>query len=165
MRFNAFDNSVIFHSSRIQWFNQCSVVYVERKTGVKLIYHQKLDSDKLSNIFQHQNTVLGVHSLATGRFVWNFRQVICKLMLVIDGWGISREMALKWMLLDRTQDRSTLVQVMAWCRQATSHYLCQCWPRPISPCGATGLQWAKSPVLISLGVPDIARPSVPKYLR
>ena len=23
--------------------------------------------------------------------------------------------------------RSTLVQVMAWCRQATSHYLSQCW--------------------------------------
>ena len=25
-------------------------------------------------------------------------------------------------------DKSTLVQVMAWCRQATSHYLNQCWP-------------------------------------
>ena len=24
-------------------------------------------------------------------------------------------------------DKSTLVQVMAWCRQATSHYLSQCW--------------------------------------
>ena len=24
-------------------------------------------------------------------------------------------------------DKSTLVQVMAWCRQATSHYLNQCW--------------------------------------
>ena len=22
---------------------------------------------------------------------------------------------------------------MAWCRQATSHYLCQCWPRSMSP--------------------------------
>ena len=30
-------------------------------------------------------------------------------------------------------DVSTLVQVMAWCRQATSHYLNQCWPRFISP--------------------------------
>ena len=26
-------------------------------------------------------------------------------------------------------DKSTLVQVMAWCRQAPSHYLNQCWPR------------------------------------
>ena len=32
---------------------------------------------------------------------------------------------------------STLVQVMAWCRQATSHYLSQCWPRSLSPYGVT----------------------------
>ena len=30
-------------------------------------------------------------------------------------------------LLDFTDDQSTLVQVMAWCHQATSHYLSQCW--------------------------------------
>ena len=29
------------------------------------------------------------------------------------------------MLLDDTDDKSTLVQVMTCCRQATSHYLCQ----------------------------------------
>ena len=33
------------------------------------------------------------------------------------------------MSLNLTDDKSTLVQVMAWCRQATSHYLSQCWPR------------------------------------
>ena len=32
------------------------------------------------------------------------------------------------MPLDLT-DKSTMVWVMAWCRQATSHYLNQCWPR------------------------------------
>ena len=31
-----------------------------------------------------------------------------------------------------TDDKSTLVQVMAWCRQATSHYLSQCWPRYVA---------------------------------
>ena len=31
------------------------------------------------------------------------------------------------MSLDLTDDKSTLVQVMAWCRQATSHYRSQCW--------------------------------------
>ena len=30
-------------------------------------------------------------------------------------------------------DYSALVQVMAWCRQATSHYLSQCWHSFISP--------------------------------
>ena len=38
-------------------------------------------------------------------------------------------------------DKSTLVQVMAWCRQATSHYLSQCWPRSMSPYGVTRPQW------------------------
>ena len=33
------------------------------------------------------------------------------------------------MPLDLTDDESTLVQVMAWCHQATSHYLSQCWLR------------------------------------
>ena len=46
------------------------------------------------------------------------------------------------MSLDLTDDKSTLVQVMAWCRQATSHYLSQCWPRSLSPCGVTKPQWA-----------------------
>ena len=57
------------------------------------------------------------------------------------GWGISYEIALKWMPLDLTDDKSTLVQVMAWCRQATSHYLSQCWPRSLSPYGVTRPQW------------------------
>ena len=33
------------------------------------------------------------------------------------------------MSLEVTDDRSTLVRVMAWCRQATSHYQNQCWLR------------------------------------
>ena len=41
------------------------------------------------------------------------------------------------MPLHLTDDKSTLVQVMAWCRQATSHYLSQCWPRSVSPNGVT----------------------------
>ena len=32
---------------------------------------------------------------------------------------------------------------MAWCHQATSHYLSQCWPRPLSPYGVTRPQWVK----------------------
>ena len=60
---------------------------------------------------------------------------------MIDGWGISGESVLIWMSLDFTDDQSTLVQVMAWCRQATSHYLGQCWPRSLSPYGVTRPQW------------------------
>ena len=45
------------------------------------------------------------------------------------------------MSLDLTDDKSTLVPVMAWCRQATSHYLSQCWPSSMSPYGFTRPQW------------------------
>ena len=42
-----------------------------------------------------------------------------------------------------TNGRSTLVPVMARCRQETSHYLSQCWPRSMSPYGITRPQWVK----------------------
>ena len=48
------------------------------------------------------------------------------------------------MSLDFTDDRSTLVQVMAWCRQAASHYLNQCWPRSKPPYGITRPQWVNA---------------------
>ena len=58
-------------------------------------------------------------------------------------YGISYEIALRWIPLDLTDDKSTLVQVMAWCCQATSHYLSQCWPRSMLPNGVTRPQWVK----------------------
>ena len=79
-----------------------------------------------------ENSECLFNSLAPGEFGWNFRYVIFKWILVIDGWNISCEIALIWMSLDFTDDQSALVQVMAWCRQATSHYLSQCWPRSLS---------------------------------
>ena len=48
------------------------------------------------------------------------------------------------MPLDLTDDKSTLVRVMAWCHQATSYYLSQCWPRFMSPYSVTRPQWVNS---------------------
>ena len=87
---------------------------------------------------------VAVNSLAPGKFEWNFRHVIFKQILVIDDRGISCEIALIWKPQDLTDDKSTLVQVMAWCRQATSHYLSQCWPRSLSPYGAIRPQWVNA---------------------
>ena len=42
---------------------------------------------------------------------------------------------------DLTDDKSTVVQVMAWCCQATSHYLCQCWLSSLLPYGVARPQW------------------------
>ena len=52
--------------------------------------------------------------------LWEQWYLILQIISVIDGWGISCELALRWMPHDLTDDNSTLVQVMAWCRQATS---------------------------------------------
>ena len=87
------------------------------------------------------NKYTHLNSLAPGRFQFNFRSVNFKLVLVNGGWGISCEIALRWVPLDFTDDKSTLVQVMVWCRQATSHYLSQCWPRSLPPNGITRPQW------------------------
>ena len=78
-------------------------------------------------------------SLAPEIFEQNFRYVTFKLILEISGSGFFCEIVLRWLRLEHTDDKSTLVQVMAWCRQATSHYLNQCWPKS----HATWHQWAK----------------------
>ena len=52
---------------------------------------------------------------------------IFNLVLLIVIFRSSHDNALRWIPQDLTDDKSTLVQVMAWCRQAASHYLSQCW--------------------------------------
>ena len=52
-----------------------------------------------------------------------------------------------WILLLRECHRSslsTLVEVMAWCHQAPSHYLSQCWPRLMSPYDVNRPQWVNT---------------------
>ena len=88
------------------------------------------------------------NSLVPGRLKWDISWVIFKPILVINGLGVSREIALRWMSYDFTDHKSTLVQVMAWCRQATSHDLSQCWPRFMLPYDVTRPQWVNS---LSLG--------------
>ena len=62
---------------------------------------------------------------------------------MIVGWGIYCEIALRWFSLDLIHDKSTLVQIMAWCHQATSHYLSQWWPRSLLPYDITRPEWVK----------------------
>ena len=62
-----------------------------------------------------------INSLSPGKCEWKFRLVVFKLILVIYGWVIGCEIALRWM--------STLVQVKAYCRQAASQCVSKCWPR------------------------------------
>ena len=51
---------------------------------------------------------------------------------------------------DTFEYKSTLVQVMAWCRQATRHYLAECRPRFLSPYSTTRPQWVNLYFLLYL---------------
>ena len=68
----------------------------------------------------------------------NFESVISEHMLRINFMSTSCEIAL-WQM--QRNNLSTLIQVMAWCHQTTSHCLSQRWPRSISPYGITRPQW------------------------
>ena len=83
------------------------------------------------------------NTMAPGGSQCDFKNIIFDLALLIDIFKSSYDYVLKWMPQDLTDDKSTLVQAMAWCRQATSHYLNQCWPRSPTPYGATRPQWVK----------------------
>ena len=100
---------------------------------------ENMDNNHVDDMMAHAL----INSLAPGRFQTNFTKVIFQLILVTDDWSISCKIVLKWMPMDLTDGKSTLEQVMAWCRQAASHYLSQCWPRSLSPYGVIRPQWVK----------------------
>ena len=112
-------------------------------------YHWTIDQDKfwsmpwkLPAIFISRHLLVLTHwPLENWNEILGTRYLIFQIISVTDGWGISCELVLRWMSLDLTDDKSTLVQVIVWCRQATSHYLSQYWPRSLSPYGITRPQW------------------------
>ena len=80
----------------------------------------------------------GDNSLAPGGFLMKFQ--INDFQANFSDWW-PRFLVWNCPLMNVTDDKSTLVQVMAWCRQATSHYSSYCWPRYSSSCGIARLQW------------------------
>ena len=73
-----------------------------------------------------------------------FEIMIFELINWIDILRNSHEIVLWRMPKYQFHDESTLVQVMAWCQQATCLYLSQCWPSSWSPYGVTRPQWVKT---------------------
>ena len=65
-----------------------------------------------------------LNSMAPGRCGSKFKSVIFEHMLRIKFMNIC-EIVLRWTPQITFDDKSTLVQLMAWCRQAMSHYLSQ----------------------------------------
>ena len=99
------------------------------------LWYQVTDRYEKNQVCQHFHVSL--YSLAPGRPRCHFKTAIFNLVLLIGIFTSSKDNALRWMPRDLTDDKSTLVQVMAWCHQATSHYLSQCWPRSLLPYDVT----------------------------
>ena len=55
----------------------------------------------------------------------------------ITTWALADEIAPRWMPQNLTNEKSTQVQVMAWCRQTTRQYLSRCWPKSMKPYGVS----------------------------
>ena len=64
--------------------------------------------------------------LAPGKCSGKFKSIIFKCITQKSSLDTHCEIGLRWMLENLTNDKSTLLQVMAWCRQAPSHYLSPC---------------------------------------
>ena len=78
-----------------------------------------------------------VNSLGPGRWGRNFKYIV-----LITFLGIT---TFRWTAQDAVDGKSTFVEVMARCCQATRYYQCQCLPRSMPPYqyGITGPQWVK----------------------
>ena len=72
------------------------------------------------------NMETGANSLTLGIYGGNFKSVIFEFALHINILGISCEIALIWIPQSIFEDKSTLIHVFDWCRQAT-------WPSFLTP--------------------------------
>ena len=88
---------------------------------------------------------LGSWSSISGCYL---KLITFKLIPRIDIMSTCCEITLGDMAETLADEQATLVQVMAWCRQTTSHYVSQCWPRSMALYGVTKLQWVNLPQVI-----------------
>ena len=109
-----------------------------------------MSSPSWGSVCYLQQSNLIIISMVAGRFEGSFRQIIFQLILLIDSWAIWSEIVLRWMPQDLTDAKPLLVWVMAWCHQAASHYLSQCWPRSLWPHGVSRPQWVKENMFLWL---------------
>ena len=82
-------------------------------------------------------------SLLPGWCGSNYKSIVFKLIIENSSLVSRCGIAHMWMPLIFTNEKSTLVHVMALCCQAPGHYLSQFWPRSMSSYVVIRLQWVK----------------------
>ena len=71
------------------------------------------------------------YSLASVSCVKYFNVLILKPIVENSSLSTSCEMALRWTLQNRTNEKVTLLHVMPWSHQASSCYMSHCWLRSL----------------------------------
>ena len=87
--------------------------------------------------YAYGTSTWSVNSLVPERCGSNLKYMIFKVIIQNSSLSIHYEVAPWWMPQNLTDEKSTFVRIMAWCLQAPSHYLEQCWPICKSPCDIT----------------------------
>ena len=85
--------------------------------------------------------ISSVNSLAPGKCCHNLKSTIFETIIHNSMLGKHCGIAFRIKPQNLSDMKSTLVWVMVWCLQATSHYLNQCWPMSMSPYNITRPQW------------------------
>ena len=130
------------------WTLLSGLLVLDQQTWCCLEMYTTTHHHNISTMFSFTMIILATsthhfNSLAPGRLGCNSKNGIFNLVLLIGMFRPSHDNALRWMPQELTDDQSTLVQVMAWCHQATKHYLSQCWLRSLLPYGVIRPQWVK----------------------
>ena len=87
------------------------------------------------------NIVNELTHLSPGRCGNYLKSIMFILIIQNNSWGAHCKIVFRWMAQNLTSEKSTLVQVMVWCCQATNHYLDQCCPRSLMRYGIIRLWW------------------------
>ena len=102
-----------------------------------------------------------INSLPPGRCGSNLKSVDYNLWThVFQGYTSASncEIAVGLMPQNTFHDKSSLVQVMTWCHQATGHYLSQCRLRHMTQYGVTLPQWVNGMLTFVLIMNDFVPP-------
>ena len=94
------------------------------------ILHEIMSADDLAPYITRPSTDMVLTHLSLGYIVILKQQ--STYMSQIQFLNASCEIAPRWMPQNTFDGKSMLLQVTAWCCQATNHYLSQCWTRFMS---------------------------------
>ena len=85
--------------------------------------------------------IISVNSVLPVRCLHNVINVVFKHIAFINALVFAVALPFGWIPQDLTDQKSMLVQVLAWCLEVRSHYMCECWLNSMSIYDITRPKW------------------------